>query len=179
MQSVEFSLANGSALIKQLGMFGLSRWIPQKLTHQIVLAVLIAWAPLLVLTAYNGTAVGDKVQVPFLVDLVQHARFLVALPCGIALGTIVNPRLRSVLNSFLKGRIVPTRDIAHFENAINRAVTGGAVSTCPARSRVRRSSPSKRCSTACPATNCCGPPSPRRPIPKRCSNSWTTSSRNG
>jgi hypothetical protein len=121
LQNIEFSLADGSALIKRLQRLGLFRWIPQNLTYQIVLAVLIAWAPLLILTAHDGLALGHKVQIPFLLDLVQYARFLVALPCAIALGKFVNPRLRSVLNSFLRGGIVTTKDFPCFENAISRA----------------------------------------------------------
>ena len=121
MEKVEFSLADGSALLKRLRMLWVFRWIPQKLACQIALAVLIAWLPLLILTAHQGAAFGNTVQVPFLVDLVQYARFLVALPCAIALGRYINPRLTSVLNSFLKGNIVTDKDFPRFEAAIVRA----------------------------------------------------------
>jgi len=121
LERVEFSLADGSAVIKRLRMVEAFRWIPQKLTCHIALAVSIAWLPLLVLTAYQGAALGDTVQVPFLVDMVQYARFLVALPCAIALGQYVNPRLASVLNSFLKGNIVREKDRPCFEAAIVQA----------------------------------------------------------
>jgi hypothetical protein len=121
LEKVEFSLADGSAVIKRLRMLQAFRWIPQKVTYQIALAVSIAWLPLLVLTAYQGAALGDTVQVPFLVDMVQYARFFVALPCAIALGQYVNPRLASVLNSFLKGNIVREDDCPRFEAAILQA----------------------------------------------------------
>jgi hypothetical protein len=121
LQKVEFSLADGSALIKRLRRLGLFRWIPQNLTYQILLAVLIAWVPLLIFTAHDGLALSDKIQIPFLADLVQYARFFVALPCALALGKFLNPRLRSVLNSFLRGGIVSSKDFARFENAILRA----------------------------------------------------------
>lgn len=121
MQKVEFSLADGSALIQRLRKLGLLKWIPENLTHQIVLAALIAWAPLLIFTANEGLALGSKVQIPFLLDLVQHARFLVALPCTIALGKLVNPRLRSVVNNFLRTGIVSSKDFDRFKNIIVRA----------------------------------------------------------
>ena len=121
MQKIEFSLDSGSALINRLRTLGPFRWIPQNLNYQIVLAVLIAWAPLLILTAHDGMALGKKVRIPFLLDLVQYARFLVALPCAIALGKFINPRLRSVLNSFLRGGIVTAKDFPRYENAISRA----------------------------------------------------------
>ena len=123
MQEIEFSLANGSALIKHLRRVGPFKWFPQRLTYQILLAVSIAWMPLLLLTAHNGLALGDKVQIAFLVDLVQHARFLVALPCAIALGPFVNPRLKAVLNSFLKSGIVTGNDLSRFEGTVSRANT--------------------------------------------------------
>jgi hypothetical protein len=123
LEKVDFSLADGSALLKRLRMLWVLRWIPQRLAYQIALAVLIAWLPLLILTAYQGAAFGNTVQVPFLVDLVQYARFLVALPCAIALGHYVNPRLASVLNSFLQGNIVTDKDVPRFEAAIVRAKT--------------------------------------------------------
>ena len=121
MEKVDFSLADGSALIKRLRRLRLLRWIPQKVAYQIILAVLIAWVPLLIFAAFQGMAIGNKVQIPFLVDLVQYARFLVALPCAIALGTYVNPRLTSVLNSFLRGGIVTEKDFPRFAAAIARA----------------------------------------------------------
>jgi hypothetical protein len=113
LQNVEFSLADGSALIK--------RWIPRNLTGEIILAALIAWAPLLIFTALKGVAFGTKVQIPFLADLVQYARFLVALPCTIALGKFINPRLQGVLNGFLRSGIVSGNDFTRYENAILRA----------------------------------------------------------
>src|SRR5436190_4513385 len=121
LQNVEFSLADGSALIKRLRRLPLFRWIPQDLTSEVLLAVLITWAPLLMLTAREGLALSDKVQIPFLADLVQYARFLVALPCALALGRFLNPRLRSVLNSFVRSGIVTSKDFARYENAILHA----------------------------------------------------------
>src|SRR4030095_11506334 len=121
LRNVEFSLADGGALVKRLRKLALFRWIPQNLTYQILLAVLIAWVPLLIFTAHEGLALSDKIQIPFLADLVQYARFLVALPCALALGKFLNPRLRNVLNSFLRGGIVSSKDFPRFENAILRA----------------------------------------------------------
>ena len=121
MQQVEFSLADGSQLIKRLRRLGPLAWIPQKWTYEILVAVLFAWAPLLIFTAHKGLALGNKVQIPFLVDLIQYARFLVALPCAIALGKFVNPRLRSVLNNFLKMGIVSGQEFTRFQGAIARA----------------------------------------------------------
>ncbi len=106
VQTVEFSLDDGSVLIKRLRSLRLFHWIPEHVIYQIMLAVLIAWVPLLVLTAKAGAALGHRVQIPLLVDLVQYARFMVALPCAIALGPYINPRLKNVLNGFLSGGVL-------------------------------------------------------------------------
>jgi hypothetical protein len=119
LQQVEFSIANGSALIKRLRQLGLT-WIPQNLTWQIILTSLIAWLPLLIFSARQGLAFGNKVEIPFLYDLIEYARFLVALPCMIALGKFIDPRLQGVLNSFMKSGIVRSKDFTRFENAISR-----------------------------------------------------------
>src|SRR4030095_4201309 len=41
---------------------------------------MVAWLPLLVLTVYEGVAIGRVVPVPFLYDLDAHSRFLIAIP---------------------------------------------------------------------------------------------------
>jgi hypothetical protein len=121
--TVEFALADGSALIRRLRSLGLVAWIPRHVTGQVVFAALLAWAPLLVFTAYDGTALGNKVHIPFLVDIIQYARFFIALPCAIAVGNYINPRLEGVLNSFLKGGFVTSHDRPRFDSAIRRAKT--------------------------------------------------------
>jgi len=118
---VEYSLAHESVLVKRLRRLGPLRWLPQTLTSGIIGCALITWLPLLIFTAYDGTAVGTKVKIPFLLDLVQYARFFVALPCAIALGEFVNPRLRNVLNSFARGGTVTSNDLPRLENATSRA----------------------------------------------------------
>jgi hypothetical protein len=86
-----------------------------------VLVVAVAWLPLLVFTALDGVALGNRVRIPFLFDLVQYARFMVALPCTIALGQYINPRLQKVLNSFVSGGIVTRKDFSRFETIVSQA----------------------------------------------------------
>ena len=86
-----------------------------------VLASLIAWLPLLVLTATEGMALGTKVQVPFLLDLVQYARFLVALPIAIAAGEYINPRIENVLNALPRTGIVSGGEVSRLEKVILQA----------------------------------------------------------
>jgi hypothetical protein len=121
LQQLEFKLANGSALVKRLRRVPLFKWIPRDVAHQSALVIAITWAPLLIFTAINGVAASDKVRIPFLADLVQYARFLVAVPCVIGLGEYINPRLEKALNNFLKSRIISDQDVATFADAVSRA----------------------------------------------------------
>jgi hypothetical protein len=50
------------------------------LGRRILVISLLAWLPLLVLSAWSGQALGGGATVPFLLDVEAHVRFLVALP---------------------------------------------------------------------------------------------------
>src|SRR4030095_2723626 len=52
----------------------------------------IAWLPLLILSAYQGLAVGHAVAVPFLYDIEVHARYLLAIPMLLIAEIIVHQR---------------------------------------------------------------------------------------
>ena len=69
---------------------------------------LMAWLPLLVLTAYEGVAIG-RVPVPFLCDLDAHARFLVAIPLFLLAEVVIHQRIRLVVRQFVDAGIVTRR----------------------------------------------------------------------
>jgi len=66
-------------------------------------------------------AVGTRVRIPFLYDVIQHVRFLVVLPIAILAESYISPRFTSVLNRFLRARIVSDEDVQRFMQAISRA----------------------------------------------------------
>jgi hypothetical protein len=47
---------------------------------RITVFVLLAWLPLLVLSAFDGHLLGGCLPVPFLADVDVHIRFLTAMP---------------------------------------------------------------------------------------------------
>jgi hypothetical protein len=53
---------------------------------------LLTWLPLLLLSAWKGSAMGDHVQIPFLHDFSAYARFWIALPLLIIADPIVDSR---------------------------------------------------------------------------------------
>ena len=63
---------------------------------------LLAWLPLLVLSALEGHGLGGNVAIPFLLDVDVHIRFLVALPLLIVAELVVHQRMRFVVRQFLE-----------------------------------------------------------------------------
>ena len=66
-----------------------SRWrrAVDLLLQRILVISLLAWLPLLLLSALEGQMLGGGAAVPFLLDVEVHIRFLVALPLLIVAGT--------------------------------------------------------------------------------------------
>jgi hypothetical protein len=83
---------------------------------------LVAWLPLLVLTVYEGVAIGRVVPVPFLYDLDAHARFLVAIPLFLLAEVVIHQRIRPVVRQFVDAGIVTHEVLPGFRAAIDRAM---------------------------------------------------------
>ncbi|HEX6046145.1 MAG TPA: hypothetical protein VFZ22_16755 [Pyrinomonadaceae bacterium] len=88
---------------------------------RVVAAALLAWLPLLLLSAFQGVLWGQRVAVPFLLDLEVHIRFLVVVPLLIIAEVVVHQRLRPIANSFLERNLIPDDDLPRFDNAIRSA----------------------------------------------------------
>lgn len=67
------------------------------LRRRIVVITLIAWLPLLLLSVFEGRALGDEVPVPFFHDYAVHLRFLVALPLLLVAELVAHQRMRPVV----------------------------------------------------------------------------------
>src|SRR6185436_16546776 len=75
----DFSLLPGGALFTLLRRLRLCGDTMQYFSRRVVLFVVVAWVPLLLLTAWEGTLWGNG-KVPFLIDVNIHVRLLLALP---------------------------------------------------------------------------------------------------
>ena len=82
---------------------------------------LLAWLPLLVLSALEGQALGGSAAIPFLLDVDVHVRFLVALPLLIVAELVVHQRMRFVVTQFLERNLIPERALTQFDAAIASA----------------------------------------------------------
>ncbi len=120
-ESPDFSLVLGGPLFQLLCRSHLSGDTLELMRRRIIIIPLLAWLPLLVLSALEGRALGGNVAVPFLLDVEAHARFLVALPLLIVAELVVHQRMRFVVRQFLERNLIPASALTRFEAAIASA----------------------------------------------------------
>ena len=117
----DFSLVLGGPLFQLLCRARLSDDGLLLVRRRIVIISLLAWLPLLVLSALEGHALGGSESVDFLRDLEVHIRFLVVMPLLIAAEIVVHQRMRTVVTLFLARGLIPQSAMARFGAAIASA----------------------------------------------------------
>src|SRR5512145_1193161 len=118
----DFSLVLGGPLFQLLRRSHLSGEALELARRRLITIALLAWLPLLVLSALEGQALGGNVAVPFLLDVEAHGRFLVALPLLIVAELVVHQRMRFVVRQFLERHLIPASALPRFEAAIMAAL---------------------------------------------------------
>ena len=117
-----FSLVLGGPLYQLVRRAHLSDDALMMVRERVMAIALLAWLPLLVLSALQGGLWGKRVAVPFLYDLEVHIRFLVVVPLLVIAELIVHQRLRPIANAFLERNLIPEDDLPRFDKAINSAL---------------------------------------------------------
>jgi hypothetical protein len=120
-EPTEFSLVQGGPLFQLLRRSHLSGDDLELMRLRIIVISMLAWFPLLVLSALEGKALGRNVTVPFLLDVEVHVRFLVALPLLIGMELVVHHRMRFVVQQFLERNLIPDSAMKRFDAAIASA----------------------------------------------------------
>jgi hypothetical protein len=92
------------------------------LQRRIIVMVLLTWMPLLLLSFIEGHAWSGSIQLPFLLDVDQHLRLLLALPMLIFAELVVNRRIRPVVAQFLTLGLIPDAARARFDAAVDSAM---------------------------------------------------------
>lgn len=104
---------------------GIQRWLglvppgPVRVGNRIVLAILVAWLPLLLLAAVQDWTGDTGALRSFLSDFSIHARMLVAVPLLILAEALCIPRLGGIVNHFLETGMVQDKDRPRFDGAVN------------------------------------------------------------
>jgi hypothetical protein len=117
----DFSLVLGGPLFQLLRRAHLSDDALMMARQRIIVISLLAWLPLLVLSALEGRMLGGDAAVPFLRDVEVHIRYLIALPLLVGAELIVHRRMRSVVDVFLERRLIPQESLARFDGAVASA----------------------------------------------------------
>ena len=118
----DFSLVLGGPLYQLWRRLFLAGPALELLARRMIGTPAIAWLPLLLLTTYEGFAVGHGVQVPFLYDIEVHARYLVAVPILLMAEIVVHQRIRVVIRQFVDTGIITAETLPGFQAAIARTM---------------------------------------------------------
>lgn len=116
-----FSLVLGGPLYQLLRRVHLSDDAVSHVRQRVVVISLLAWLPLLILSAVQGQLWGNSVAVPFLFDLEVHIRFLVVVPLLVIAELVVHQRLHPVANAFLERNLIGADDLPRFDRAMTSA----------------------------------------------------------
>ena len=114
----DFSLVLGGPLFQLLRRTHLADDALMLVRQRIVVISLLAWLPLLLLSALEGNLWGGGTSVPFLFDIEVHVRFLVALPLLVLAELVVHRRMRPLLQQFVERNLVPESAMPRFEAAV-------------------------------------------------------------
>lgn len=120
-KSTDFSLVLGGPLFQLLRRAHLSGNALELLRRRILVISLLAWLPLLVLSALDGQALGGRAAVPFLLDLEIHIKFLIIVPLLIVAELVVHQRMRFVVKQFLERHLIPESAMPGFDAAVASA----------------------------------------------------------
>lgn len=126
----DFSLIKSGIFYKFASRLRLGGTSTKHIAKRILLMIAITWLPLLVLTALQGLASGNKVDIPFLKDFAPHAKFLLILPLLFFAEGPFDFRLKELTIQFFRSGILDEKDLASFE-VIKKRVKGLADSIWP------------------------------------------------
>jgi hypothetical protein len=86
----------------------------------VLVAMAVAWLPLLLLCLIEGTATGNSVTITFFSDYAPHGRYLVALPLVLAMDIMVSRRMPLAIEHLRTSGLVGAAEMAGVEHAARR-----------------------------------------------------------
>jgi len=116
----EFSLVKGGLFFRFLRSLNLCDEKLEPIYRRIVVFATLTWLPMLVLSLIDGRA-SSGVNIPFLTDVENHVRFLIALPLLLAAETLVQRLLSPRIKNFITRNIIRDDDLTKFRAAIKSA----------------------------------------------------------
>jgi hypothetical protein len=117
----DFSLVMGGPLYQILRRAHLSGSTTELLVRRMMVMALLAWLPLLALSAFEGHLI-DGHSLSFLRDIEAHIRLLVALPALIFAELNVHQRITPVVKRFLERGVITPEDTPKYYAALDAAL---------------------------------------------------------
>jgi len=107
----DFSLASSGRLNTVLRWLHLDDESSKGYIRRSLVLVCITWLPLLILSALQGLAWGDRVDMNFLEDFATHSKLILVLPLLIISESSVDGRLKELTAQFFKSDILSAKDL--------------------------------------------------------------------
>lgn len=117
----DFSLVLGGPLFQLLMRLRLITPSLGLIKKRIIYITLFSWLPLLLLSLIEGKAWGN-VGVPFLYDMEDQTRFLIALPLLIGAELLVHKQVRLLVGQFIDRNIITEKVLPRFKELITSAM---------------------------------------------------------
>jgi hypothetical protein len=117
----DFSLVLGGPLFQMCRRTHLSGPALELVRRRMLVITLIAWVPLVGLSALDGHLFGGS-TLTFLRDIESHVRLLVALPILIWAELVVHHRIGPVVRRFVERRVVRSEDTPAYHAAVAAAI---------------------------------------------------------
>jgi hypothetical protein len=118
----DFSLTRSGIFYRLLIKLGLTESTTRGFAMRSIVISGATWLPLLILSALQGLALNDSIDLPFLKDYVSHVRFLLIIPMLVFAEGGVDNRLRMVTSQFFKAGILNADDLPHYQEIKNRVM---------------------------------------------------------
>lgn len=122
LEGKDFSLVLGGPFFQLLNRLHLTGKALELVKLRTIVLSMLAWLPLFLLSILNGQAWGKNLNLPFIEDLDNHIRFLVALPILIIAELLVHQRIAIVVKEFQERNLIPVSATRQFHNAISSAL---------------------------------------------------------
>jgi hypothetical protein len=117
-----FSIFDRGLISRLLALLGKATDDRPRLVRRTLLAVLLTWLPMLVLSFLRRNAYGPRVGIPFLRDFAVNVRFLVAVPVLILAESGIARTWRMIALQFLRSGLVTGQGLPSFEAVLARII---------------------------------------------------------
>lgn len=111
----------GGGWFRLMDALGLAGDAPAQVRRRLLAVVGVAWLPMLILAGVEGRLVGDRVVMPFLLDIGAQVRLLIALPLLLLAKAEVRRRMPTLLRQFTQRGLVPEAQRPRFDAALAQA----------------------------------------------------------